>query len=422
MRLFTANQVNQVYVVNRVVNTPKDVKNVGDIAIVKGSDNVAYFVHKGAGGITRSDFIPLNNVMWKKFTTADAMREPLNTFKVELDSTYTDNGNPIAGQDYILRIEADNYIGISPEDSKYWKYAAVHATRGMTASNFYKAMALSIAGNMSREAVQFLKVTLTKTGSVTPVEVTPETKASDLSGTFTALNITEVEPDWILGLKQQKVIKLTVTPTTITDETDGEVTWGTVTPSIASYLGNGKLMADYEFFYMKERADNYGLVDYPIYTPTTYLVDPGNTYHTYGVHFAFTGSNESVQKSEKDITLIVDTSLDAYDLAPITSIFNDTAVATAIANYLKRLAQVTPEITSRIGTTNDQGVKVGDINGDGEIDNTDVVALSNYVMGDTEMLSEETLERINKGAGDINNDGVTDISDAVALSAYVMGQ
>lgn len=414
MRLFTANQVNQVYVVNRVVNTPKDVKNLGDLAIVKGPDNVAYFVHKGAGGIVRSDFIPLENVMWKKFTTADAMREPLNKYTVSITN------NPIAGQDYILRIEVDGYIGISPEDSKYWKHAAVHAVKNMTKSDFYKAMALSLAGNMSREAVQFLKITLTKSGSVTPEEITAETKADDLTGTFTALNISEVEPDWILGLKQQKVVKLTITPTTITDPDDGEVIWGTVGTSVDTYLENGKLMADYEFFYMKERADNYGLVDYPIYTPTTYLVDPTKTYHTYGIHFSFVGSNEGVQKSEKDLTLIIDSTLDSDDLAPITNVFNDTAVGTAILNYIKKVSSLTEDSLARIGETNDEDVVVGDINGDGDIDVADVQALADYVMG--EHITDEARERINKGAGDINNDGRTDLADVVALSEYVRGQ
>jgi hypothetical protein len=37
------------------------------------------------------------------------------------------------------------------------------------------------------------------------------------------------------------------------------------------------------------------------------MVDPAKTYDTVAIHFAYVGSNESVQKSEKDITLLVPT-------------------------------------------------------------------------------------------------------------------
>ena len=66
-------------------------------------------------------------------------------------------------------------------------------------------------------------------------------------------------------------------------------------------------MADYEYFYMGERADQYRMVNWPDYIPTTYMVDPTwqYGYDTVGVHYAYVGANHSVQKSEKDITFIV---------------------------------------------------------------------------------------------------------------------
>ena len=46
------------------------------------------------------------------------------------------------------------------------------------------------------------------------------------------------------------------------------------------------------------------MMGYPNIIKTTYLVDPTAKYDTLDIHYAFTDSNESVQKSEKDITLV----------------------------------------------------------------------------------------------------------------------
>ena len=46
---------------------------------------------------------------------------------------------------------------------------------------------------------------------------------------------------------------------------------------------------------------------WPDYVPTQYMVDPSKEYDTVGIHFAYTGSNHAVQKSEKDVTFIIDT-------------------------------------------------------------------------------------------------------------------
>ena len=50
---------------------------------------------------------------------------------------------PVAGQNYILRLAFRQYIGLSEED-QYFKYGEVIARSGMTASDFYKKMAISL--------------------------------------------------------------------------------------------------------------------------------------------------------------------------------------------------------------------------------------------------------------------------------------
>ena len=225
------------------------------------------------------------------------MEKKLKNATVTLDAS-VNGGKPIAGQDYVLRLVFSGYIGISPEDSQYWKYGVVHATNGMSASDFYKKMALSIAKNMSREAVQFIKVFLGNT------EVTPRTKEDKLTGTYTGVTIKEVAPDWIRGTKQEKIVRLTAEPTTVNDGT-GDVVWGTVKYSDGDTLKNGKEIADMEYFFAGEKGDQYRLINWPDYVPTEYLVDPAQEYDVIDIHYSYIGSNESVQKSEKDIKLIV---------------------------------------------------------------------------------------------------------------------
>ena len=297
-RIFTENQATLVYVAKALKTDFASLKDAGDILVKATPDKQAiYFQHKGVADISRSDLIEVKNIISANATAAKDMEKKLKNATVTLDSS-VNGGKPIAGQDYVLRLVFSGYIGISPEDSQYWKYGVVHATNGMSASDFYKKMALSIAKNMSREAVQFIKIFLGDT------EVTPRTKEDKLKGTYTGVTIKEVAPDWIRGTKQEKIVRLTAEPTTVNDGTS-DVVWGTVKYSDGDTLKNGKEIADMEYFFAGEKGDQYRLINWPDYVPTEYLVDPTQEYDVIDIHYSYVGSNESVQKSEKDIKLIV---------------------------------------------------------------------------------------------------------------------
>lgn len=318
MNLFTANQVNQVYVANKLValssgdDPNTELANVGDTAVKATADGCAmYFVQRGKGGIVRSDLIPLKNILWARCTPASYMALKLKKAVVTLSDT-VNGGDLVEGQDYILRVAFDNYIGISPEDSSYWKYGVAHVYTGMTKPKFYATLALSLVRNMMREAVPLIDVYLTVSGS-SDVPVTKSTKLSDLAGSYDGIKIVEADPSegWIRGLKQIKPLKFTVQPTEIEFYEGNFISsaqWGTVEyGDSGTTIGNGMLMADYEYFYHGERGDQYRLKGWPDYVPTEYMVDPSKTYDTVAIHFAYVGPNESVQKSEKDITLLVPT-------------------------------------------------------------------------------------------------------------------
>lgn len=304
MATFSTNQVRQLYVA-KALKTPHVLAGdaAGSIAVKNDTaKNHLYFEYKGADNLMRSDLIDIKNILYAKATDADDMAHELKAVTVTLDSN-VNGGAPVAGQDYILRIAFRQYVGMSDED-QYYKYGMVHAYTGMTASDFYKKLALSLAKNFSREVVPLVKFVLTNSDDeAVPVDAT--TKEESLTETYTALVIDEVEQPWRLGIMEQVPVYFTVQPTTITVNGDERI-WGTVEDTDpAGTIDNGKKIADLEYFCMGERGDIYRGVGFPHNIPTTYLVNPSVKYNVIDIHYAYVGSNESVQKSEKTITLVV---------------------------------------------------------------------------------------------------------------------
>ena len=303
MSVFSTNQVRQLYVA-KVLKTSRVLASdtAGSIAVKSDTaKNHLYFEYKGADNLMRSDLIDVKNILYAKATDADDMAHELRAVTVTLDSEV--NAAPVAAQDYILRIAFKQYVGMSDED-QYFKYGMVHAYAGMTASDFYKKLALSLAKNFSREIVPLVKFILTDSGNeAVPVDAT--TKESSLTGTYKALVIDEVEQPWRLGIMEQTPVYFEVQPVPVTVNGDERI-WGKVEETDpAGTIANGKKIADLEYFCMGERGDMYRGVGYPNNIPTTYLVDPTVKYNVIDIHYAYVGSNESVQKSEKTITLVV---------------------------------------------------------------------------------------------------------------------
>lgn len=304
MATFSTNQVRQLYVA-KALKTPNVLASdaAGSIAVKNDTaKNHLYFGYKGADNLMRSDLIDIKNILYAKATDADDMAHELKAVTVTLDSE-VNAGNPVAGQDYTLRIVFKQYVGMSDED-QYFKYGMVHAYAGMTASDFYKKLALSLAKNFSREIVPLVKFVLTNSDSeAVPVDAT--TKESSLTETYTALVIDEVEQPWRLGIMEQTPVYFEVQPVPVTVDGDERI-WGKVEDTEpAGTIANGKKIADLEYFCMGERGDMYRGVGFPNNIPTTYLVDPTVKYNVIDIHYAYVGSNESVQKSEKTITLVV---------------------------------------------------------------------------------------------------------------------
>ena len=295
--VYSVNQNRHMYIVkayNATVGANSAVGTIGGFKVSgKGNDKELHFLYKGPDTVIKSDRIQLKNLDYCKYVAAAEMVTPLKTLEITLNADVNE-GAPIAGQDYILRIAFRQFYGMSDED-QYFKDAAVHAVKNMTAAAFMTAMKNALDLAFSRE--------------------TGATKTSNPYLKFEAsgnkLVITEKEQPWTLGIGAQEQVLFDVIPTTVYSDGD-EFIWGVVTDKTpakedavvgTNAIGNGKKIADLEWFCMGERGDQYRMKGYPNYIPTTYLADATQQYDVIELHHAFTDTGVNSYRSEKDITL-----------------------------------------------------------------------------------------------------------------------
>ena len=303
MAAFSVHQVRQLYVANAYKENLAALNNAGDITVVKTNEGDAmYFQYMGALlDKMRSDLIKVDNITNLTATKAEDIATKLKGYTLTLDPA-VNGGQPVAGQDYILRLAFREFIGMSEAD-QYFKYGMVHIFSGLSASDFYKEMALSLAKNISKDTTTLVDIYLYDGSTSTKVEAS--TKKSSLTGTYTAIRFVEAVQPWNLGTMPQAVIPFEVQPVNVTVDGDQRI-WGKVEsydPQVS--LPEGQLIADLEYFCMGERGDQYRNMGWPNVIPTKYLVDPSKKYDVLNIHYFYTGDGISVQKSEKDIQIVV---------------------------------------------------------------------------------------------------------------------
>lgn len=302
MAKFSINQVRHLYVAKTLKSeTNLSETDAAGTILPKADKNKThlYFQYMSPGGIVRSDLINIKNISHAKATSSKALAHSMKRVLLTLDSAV--NSLPVAGQEYITLITFSQYIGISEEDQNH-KYGYVYATPDLSASDFYKKMAISIANNVAMNTTPLLKVYLKTSDSDEAVPA--KSKEDKLKGTYTGIILEEAAQDWELGTMPQEVIPFAVQPRKIVVNGD-EYIWGKVEDTESeTTLEDGYNIADLEYFCMGARGDDYRMMGYPNVITTKYLVDPSAKYDTLDIHYCFTDSNESVQKSERDITIV----------------------------------------------------------------------------------------------------------------------
>lgn len=305
MATFSINQVRHLYV-EKALKTDNNLLSTDAAGSILPKADTAkttlYFQYMSPAGIVSSDKITIANIISAKATASGSMAHKLARYEVTLSALAP---ALVQAQEYVLRLAFRQFIGLG-EDDQYFKYGFVKATSGMTTSNFYKALALSLAKNIANETTPLVNIYLNSIeADGIDVPVTSATKEAELNKTdYNKIIIEEVQQDWILGKMPQAFIPFSVQPTTIT--VDGEeIIWGDV-KKVASTkkVENGHNIADLEYFCMGARGDMYRGMGYPNNITTTYLVDPSKKYDTLDIHYSYIGSNESVQKSERTITIV----------------------------------------------------------------------------------------------------------------------
>ena len=300
------NQFRNLYVMKTYKASESALEAVGDTTLkVDTAKNSMYLVYKDTEDNLTSDIIDLKNLLYVKSTKAADMARKLNSQSVTL------NEDPISGQDYVLNVEVRNFVALG-DDSTYIKFGAVHAVKGMTKSDFYKAIALNLAKNFSREVSPILNVSLNKYNSTgttnTKVAVLVNGKMQNLAAltsteTYTSIIIDEVEQPWRRGVAQVEPVNFNTTCGTVLVDGD-DVIWGTVEKEEGDPINNGKQIADMEWFYHGTRGDIYREATYPDNFDFKPLVDETKAYSTLDIHFAYVGPGVEVAKSERTITVV----------------------------------------------------------------------------------------------------------------------
>lgn len=299
------NQFRNLYVMKAYKDSESALAAVGDLTLkVDTAKSNVYLVYKDTEDTITSDLISIKNLLYAKATKAADMARKLNSQSVTL------NEDPISGQDYVLNVEVRNFVALG-DDSTHIKFGAVHAVKGMTKSDFYKAMAVNLAKNLSREPSPILNVLLTKndtTDGESEVPVLVNGKMQNLATlksteTYTDIIIDEVEQPWRRGVAQVEPVNFNTTCGTILMDGD-DVIWGTVEKEEGDPVNNGKQIADMEWFYHGTRGDIYREATYPDNFDFKPLVDETKAYSTLDIHFAYVGPGVEVAKSERTITVV----------------------------------------------------------------------------------------------------------------------
>lgn len=389
MAIFSQNQVRHFYVAKSCKSTNGTThlngsESAGTIAALKDTVNEnLYFEYMGPGGQTRTDLVPFANIKSVSAVDARSLRRNLTKYVVSLDPSIN-SGLPISGQDYILNIQINRYVGMSDEDIQN-KFGIVHGYSGMTAEQFYQTMVKSLENNFIREACKIfsfgyagtyaskamktnagITVTANNIGtagnklkfavdsinattskwvesidSSTGVKtITASLKADDatigglktvmadnkdvtISGTSatavlvettavaltggatTGVTVEEYPQPWILGRYSQVPVYFVLRCDKVLSGGE-DLNWGVVSKASSSdYISNGKEVADMEYFYLGERGDQYRNLGFPDSLATTYLADPTLEYSLIDINYFYKGDNESVQESDKTVTIAV---------------------------------------------------------------------------------------------------------------------
>lgn len=274
MAVYSVNQATHLYVVAGTpsVKTTKD----GDVKIVG----------LGANKDLATDLIAKSKVLSVTNIPAIDLVPKAKIATVTISGTDADADGKINGGTYVMRVIIDNYFSESPSGS-YIKHASAYIKNGATAADLATELSKSLKLGLKRDIEPAFEVTV--------------------SGA--AITITPIATEWVLGRKSTTIPQISV-ELVPTNELDTKADWGTVTyaegaPKAGERKLEAEILADYEYFCLGERGDQYRGIGWPNNVETKGEVNPKTSgYHVVTVHYYEDLSNEAVQKSEKTAVFV----------------------------------------------------------------------------------------------------------------------
>ena len=297
---FSNNQVRHLFVATTPKAANAAVSAVGELAPYGVTGQSLYFKHYGYGGVVSTDKIDVQNILSAKLTAGTSLNTPLFKHTVTV-------GTALAGQVYKLTVMAMHYVGGGDQDNTS-RVAVFRAPSGATvaqiAAGLRKSLRASLGFTLDESSAE------AASSDVANIDNYKE-QLFTVSGTGAAVVISEVPSYWELGkFPAGRIVRVPNGAVSLGPIYD---TAGVSNVSWASdvYAANGnagdssKKLADLEYFCMGNRGDEYRGMGYPYNITTKYQVNPTSEYDVIDIHYAYIGSNESVQKSEKDLTILV---------------------------------------------------------------------------------------------------------------------
>lgn len=290
---FSTNQVLQFYALNanskveqKVIKTPDGAKNKAVVLDIDGD---------------RTDIIPLDKVLGITTAIASDASQQLTRkgvlIKLRAD---VNEGNPIAGQDYIIRLKYRGHIG---EEDCYHKFAEAHATLSSTPKSVIVDLAKSFLAGVGVEYSPLYELYTPAGTAVTTVE---QAEALTEDGFY----IVEPVPYWSLGKFPETLMKIELgTPSVYLDGDEVEKwleNYKFEPVDFVSPIYNSHKIADLEYFAKGEKGLSAGLVGWPDNIEPNFKVNPAEAkgYDMLTIHYAFVGANTSNQRSERDLVIV----------------------------------------------------------------------------------------------------------------------
>lgn len=285
---FSTNQVNQLYVLD-TSSAPTKVETAGGLQ---------YIITHADGKVETTDLIK-NVIGTAAVVRASADVTALKELEVAV-------ANVVAGEEYIISL---TFRGFGQEDVIIKTISA--KAKSSTASALYEALAKNAWVQRGVEIEPLYDLYYDNSGTLTKI-----TSIGDIDGHVDdGFVIREAKPFWKLGSFPETlpVIEVGTTPIVISgvESNDWLVDFSSpAKPSAfkasAQTLPNTHKIADFELFCKGERGNSDALAGWPDNIAPDLYVDASDAtgYAVLAVHYAFVGSNDEVQKSERDAIFI----------------------------------------------------------------------------------------------------------------------